>query len=126
MLTDSIKSKIDALWDKFWSGGIANPLTAIEQISYLLFMRRLDARDQKRKEDAEWLGLSVGPSERVVVGGDAALPAGLYHAEIVLVDAERPVEVIVSVHPIPLGEGPHTWGATPRPCSRRTSGWRAS
>ncbi len=55
MLTPSIRSKIEQLWDKFWSGGIANPLTAIEQISYLLFMRRLDALDQKNKEDAEWL-----------------------------------------------------------------------
>ena len=55
MLTAALKSKVDSLWDKFWSGGIANPLTAIEQISYLLFMRRLDAVDQKRREDAEWL-----------------------------------------------------------------------
>ena len=56
MLTPAIRSKVDALWDKFWSGGIANPLTAIEQISYLLFMRRLDAMDRKTQEDAEWLG----------------------------------------------------------------------
>lgn len=55
MLSSTIRSKIDSLWDKFWSGGIANPLTAIEQISYLLFMRRLDAADQKRIEDAKWL-----------------------------------------------------------------------
>lgn len=55
MLTASLRSKIDSLWDKFWSGGIANPLTVMEQISYLLFMRRLDAVDTKRKEDAEWL-----------------------------------------------------------------------
>lgn len=55
MLTAALRSKVDSLWDKFWSGGIANPLTAIEQISYLLFMRRLDAVDQKAKEDAEWL-----------------------------------------------------------------------
>ena len=55
MLTATLKSKVDGLWDKFWSGGIANPLTAIEQISYLLFMRRLDAQDLKAKEDAEWL-----------------------------------------------------------------------
>jgi len=32
-----LKSKIDQLWNKFWSGGISNPLTAIEQITYLLF-----------------------------------------------------------------------------------------
>jgi hypothetical protein len=56
MLTPTLRSKIDSLWDKFWSGGIANPLTAMEQISYLLFMRRLDAVDRKRQEDAEWLG----------------------------------------------------------------------
>ena len=55
MLTPAIKSKVDTLWDRFWSGGIANPLTAVEQISYLLFMRRLDSVDQKAAEDAEWL-----------------------------------------------------------------------
>ena len=43
-----LKSKIDQLWNKFWSGGISNPLTAIEQITYLLFMKRLDELDQKR------------------------------------------------------------------------------
>ena len=55
MLTAAIRSKVDALWDRFWSGGIANPLTAIEQIRYLLLMRRLDALDRKKAEDAEWL-----------------------------------------------------------------------
>ena len=56
MLNQAIKSKIDQLWDKFWSGGISNPLTAIEQISYLLFMRRLDELDLKQKADAEFTG----------------------------------------------------------------------
>jgi type I restriction enzyme M protein len=51
-----LKSKIDQLWDKFWAGGIANPLTAIEQITYLLFMKRLDELDQKRIADAEFTG----------------------------------------------------------------------
>lgn len=51
-----LKSKIDQLWNKFWSGGISNPLTAIEQITYLLFMKRLDEQDQKRQADAEWTG----------------------------------------------------------------------
>lgn len=55
MLTPALRSKVDSLWDRFWSGGIANPLTAIEQISYLLFMRRLDALDEKRRGDAEFL-----------------------------------------------------------------------
>ncbi len=51
-----LKSLIDKLWDKFWSGGIANPLTAIEQITYLLFMKRLDDMETKRERDAEFLG----------------------------------------------------------------------
>lgn len=50
-----LKSKIDQLWNKFWSGGISNPLTAIEQITYLLFMKRLDELDLKRQADAEWM-----------------------------------------------------------------------
>lgn len=56
MLTQNMKSLINSLWDKFWSGGISNPLTAIEQISYLLFMRRLDEMDTKLKSDAEFTG----------------------------------------------------------------------
>ncbi|MBP9100920.1 MAG: N-6 DNA methylase [Nitrosomonas sp.] len=51
-----LKSKIDQLWNKFWAGGISNPLTAIEQITYLLFMKRLDELDLKRQSDAEWTG----------------------------------------------------------------------
>jgi type I restriction enzyme M protein len=42
MLTPSIRSQIDRIWDAFWSGGISNPLEVIEQITYLLFIRRLD------------------------------------------------------------------------------------
>ena len=56
MLSTTIRSKVDALWDRFWSGGIANPLTAIEQISYLLFMRRLDEADRQQKKNAEFAG----------------------------------------------------------------------
>lgn len=51
-----LKGKIDQLWNKFWSGGISNPLTAIEQITYLLFMKRLDELDLKRQADAEFTG----------------------------------------------------------------------
>lgn len=51
-----LKGKIDQLWNKFWSGGISNPLTAIEQITYLLFMKRLDELDLKRQSDAEFTG----------------------------------------------------------------------
>jgi type I restriction enzyme M protein len=42
MLTGELRSQIDAIWNAFWTGGISNPLEVIEQITYLLFLRRLD------------------------------------------------------------------------------------
>jgi type I restriction enzyme M protein len=42
MFTGDLKNKIDQIWNAFWSGGIANPIEVIEQITYLLFLRRLD------------------------------------------------------------------------------------
>ena len=42
MLTGDIRNQIDRIWDSFWSGGISNPIEVIEQITYLLFLRRLD------------------------------------------------------------------------------------
>ena len=42
MLTGELRSQIDAIWNSFWSGGISNPLVVMEQITYLLFLRRLD------------------------------------------------------------------------------------
>lgn len=52
MLSNELKLKINKLWDKFWSRGITNPITAIEQISYLLFMRRIDDADALEKAKA--------------------------------------------------------------------------
>jgi len=52
----NIKSLIEKLWNNFWSGGISNPLTAIEQITYLIFMKRLDDLETKRERDAEFTG----------------------------------------------------------------------
>nr|BFD66190.1 class I SAM-dependent DNA methyltransferase [Bdellovibrio sp. HAGR004] len=42
MLTGELRNKVDKLWDSFWSGGISNPLQVLEQITYLLFIKRLD------------------------------------------------------------------------------------
>lgn len=50
-ITGPLKSEIDKLWEAFWTGGITNPLTVIEQISFLMFLRLLDineSRDEKR------------------------------------------------------------------------------
>jgi len=52
MLTDpKLRSQVDALWDKLWTGGLSNPLDAIEQLSFLLFLKRLDEAEQDRERD---------------------------------------------------------------------------
>ncbi len=55
MLTQSLINKVAALWDKFWSGGLTNPLNAIEQITYLLFMKQLDENDKRLVSNADFL-----------------------------------------------------------------------
>jgi len=52
----NIKSLIAKLWQNLWSGGISNPLTAIEQITYLIFMKRIDDLEAKRERDADFTG----------------------------------------------------------------------
>lgn len=49
MLAPHIKKKVDKLWDRFWAAGITNPLVAVEQITYLLFLKRLESIDLKRQ-----------------------------------------------------------------------------
>jgi len=56
MLKQELKAQINKLWDKFWSGGISNPLTAIEQMSYLIFMKRIEDLDNKHVELAKARG----------------------------------------------------------------------
>jgi len=51
-LTGELKSRIDRIWDAFWAGGIANPLEVMEQITYLLFIRRLDDLQTARERKA--------------------------------------------------------------------------
>ena len=47
MITGELKSQIDKVWEAFWTGGLSNPLTVIEQMTYLLFIRRLDELQTK-------------------------------------------------------------------------------
>jgi type I restriction enzyme M protein len=61
MLTRELKGKIDRVWDAFWTGGISNPLEVIEQITYLLFLRRLDDLETAAENKARRLGT---PMER--------------------------------------------------------------
>ena len=65
MTTQDIRSKIDALWLHFHSGGIANPISVIEQISYLMFIRMLDQAETKEEKKAKALGK---PMENPIFG----------------------------------------------------------
>ena len=56
MLDAELKSKINQLWDRFWSGGISDPLVAITQMSYLIFMKRLEDEDIQREQEAQLSG----------------------------------------------------------------------
>src|SRR5437868_15412218 len=67
MLTGEIRSQIDQIWNAFWSGGISNPMEVIEQITYLLFIKRLDDLQKAEESKANRLGK---PLERPVFSKD--------------------------------------------------------
>ena len=50
MITGEIKNKIDKIWTDIWAGGITNPLTVIEQLTYLMFIRSLDEKELENEE----------------------------------------------------------------------------
>ena len=55
MLTGEIRNQVDRVWDTFWTGGISNPLAVIEQLTYLLFIKRLDELHTAREKRANRL-----------------------------------------------------------------------
>ena len=57
MVTGELKSKIDSLWEIFWTGGLTNPLDVIEQMTYLMFIHDLDESDNTHAKEAAMLGL---------------------------------------------------------------------
>ena len=59
MITGELRSKVDRIWDTMWAGGIANPLSVIEQLTYLLFIRRLDEIQTLREHKAARTGQPV-------------------------------------------------------------------
>jgi type I restriction enzyme M protein len=61
MLTGELRNQIDGIWNDFWSGGLANPLQVIEQITYLIFIKRLDEMQELEERKAATLG---APLER--------------------------------------------------------------
>jgi len=58
MITGELRSKIDRIWETFWTGGITNPLDVIEQFTYLLFIKQLDDVETRKEDEATFLGVS--------------------------------------------------------------------
>lgn len=67
MLTGEIRSQIDSIWNDFWSGGVSNPLSVIEQITYLLFIKRLD--ELQTVEERKAAQLKIQMERRIFPGG---------------------------------------------------------
>ncbi len=59
MLPAPFKSQVDAVWNAFWTGGISNPLTVIEQFTYLLLLRGLDEVQTGKEAQANALGEDI-------------------------------------------------------------------
>ena len=55
MIPGELSGKIDKVWELFWTGGLSNPLTVIEQMTFLLFIRRLDELDTQKEQKASLL-----------------------------------------------------------------------
>ena len=49
MVTGAVKNKIDKIWTDIWAGGITNPITVIEQLTYLMFIRSLDEKEMENE-----------------------------------------------------------------------------
>ena len=77
MITGELRSRIDRVWDAFWSGGISNPLEVIEQITNLLFLRRLDDRQDTAEKKARISGKPV--EDPVFLPGQEHLRLSLIH-----------------------------------------------
>lgn len=59
MITGATKSKVDAIWQKMWEGGITNPIEVISQLTYLMFMRSLDEKELESEKMEQMLGTEL-------------------------------------------------------------------
>ncbi len=61
MITGELRNKVNKIWEIFWTGGITNPLSVIEQITYLLFIKGLDDKQLEGEKGKEILGMDFDP-----------------------------------------------------------------
>ena len=59
MITGEIKNRIDTIWDAFWTGGITNSITILEQMTYLFFMKMLDDAQKTKEANASLMGVEI-------------------------------------------------------------------
>ncbi|AZO94864.1 SAM-dependent DNA methyltransferase [Halocella sp. SP3-1] len=59
MITGELKNKVDKIWEIFWTGGITNPLSVIEQFTYLLFIKGLDDKQNDLEQNASVIGIEA-------------------------------------------------------------------
>ena len=79
MITGELKNKIDDIWNAFWSGGITNPLTVVEQITYLMFIHDLGEMDDRelsmsRRFNYPYESKFTGEDEREIDGKKITFP----------------------------------------------------
>ena len=70
MITGEIKSRIDTIWDTFWTGGISNPISVVEQMTYLFFMKMLDDNQKIKEANATLMGVTMT---------DVTFKSGMWH-----------------------------------------------
>ncbi len=73
MITGELKNKIDGIWDTIWTGGITSPITVLEQITYLLFMKLLDDNQLKQEGNANALGIKLNVEDLVFKEGECVI-----------------------------------------------------
>lgn len=61
MITGELKSQIDQIWNTFWTGGISNTITIVEQLTYLIFIKDLDETEQLNERKAKRLTIDYTP-----------------------------------------------------------------
>jgi type I restriction enzyme M protein len=102
MLTGELRSQIDGIWNSFWSGGISNPMEVLEQITYLLFMRRLDQMQQGMEN--RWVTLKVPIAKPVFPAG--ADPKGRPYSDLRWINFKdmepREMYAVVADHVFPF------------------------
>ena len=102
MITGELRNQVDRIWDAFWSGGISNPLEVIEQITYLLFLRRLD--DLQTKEENKATRFKQPIEHRIFPEGNdtRGMPYVKYRWSRFKHDEPRNMYTVISEHVFPF------------------------